>query len=117
MGAPGRMGRGLPREVSSELAVRGKSWQRHKWKEERFLGCVPGRKAVNKFPGQVDLGNDRLCRSLPAGLVRALTIVIMNIVYLHQTYLLTLEGISWNNSLDYPLGHPRSVVLSFFREL
>lgn len=53
----------------------------------------------------------------PAGFVRALTIVVVNIVYLHQTYLLTLDGISWNNSLDYPLGHPRSVVLSLFGEL
>lgn len=40
-----------------------------------------------------------------AGLVRAFNMVVMYIVYLHQTYLLTLESISWDNILEYPLEH------------
>lgn len=38
-------------------------------------------------------------------LVRAFNVVRMDIVYLQQTYLLTLESVSWNNNLEYPLGH------------
>lgn len=32
--------------------------------------------------------------------------VVMYTEYLHQTYLLTLESILWDNILEYPLEHP-----------
>lgn len=51
-------------------------------------------------------GNARLNRLVYCRTCQSFNIVVMNIVYLHQTYLLTLESISWNNNLEYPLGDP-----------